>query len=224
MYLYHGSDIAVTTVDYKKSRTSADFGTGFYTTNIKEQAIIWAKRIAISHMGKEYNPEIKAVVTTFNLDNKIFKDTKIRYRRFRGASETYGLVARNNLVGDKNTKGDHNKDFRYDLVSGYMATAELISILNNYDKGEIDKETFRMYLKSTLKNNQYSFHSKRSTKYLKSPIYEYFDITQEDFNKARNTGNIIELKFFIYNENNGVSLKSIVLNLEDILNNKIQWF
>ncbi|MNN82937.1 hypothetical protein D3C81_1999290 [compost metagenome] len=53
-------------------------------------------------------------------------------------------------------------------------------------------------------------------------MHEYFDITQEDFNKARNTGNIIELKFFIYDENNGVSLKSIVLNLEDILNNKIQ--
>ena len=221
MYLYHGSNVAVTTVDYNRCRTTADFGTGFYTTNIKEQAIAWAKRKAIDDMGENYNPDIKAVVTTFNLDNSMFKDKEIKYKCFHGLSTTWLHFVRNNLQGES-FKGDNNINLGYDLVSGSVASAELMALLDNYEKGLIDKATFKMYLKSTEKTNQYSFHSSISEKYLKLYGHEYFDITKEEFDELNNIRNCIELKFLVCDEKNGVSQRKIVLNLNDIFNNKIQ--
>ena len=71
---------------------------------MKEQAIVWAKRIAIEHMGLEYNPDIKAVVTIFDFDTSIFKDIKVKCRRFRGASIAWALFIKNNLQRDNSLK------------------------------------------------------------------------------------------------------------------------
>ena len=42
MILYHGSYLSVKTPDTSFSRDNVDFGKGFYTTPIREQAISWA--------------------------------------------------------------------------------------------------------------------------------------------------------------------------------------
>lgn len=44
MKRYHGSYLAVEKLDISFSRANVDFGCGFYTTPIKEQAISWAQR------------------------------------------------------------------------------------------------------------------------------------------------------------------------------------
>lgn len=41
MILYHGSYIEITNPDLKHSRDNVDFGRGFYTTTIYEQAVKW---------------------------------------------------------------------------------------------------------------------------------------------------------------------------------------
>ena len=51
MYLYHGSDVEVAAINFDKCRAIADFGKGFYTTSNWDQAVKWAKRKAIEHMG-----------------------------------------------------------------------------------------------------------------------------------------------------------------------------
>lgn len=41
MILYHGSYLEITKPDLKYSRANVDFGRGFYTTLIYEQAVKW---------------------------------------------------------------------------------------------------------------------------------------------------------------------------------------
>ena len=44
MTLYHGSNQDFTVVDLSKSKDKRDFGKGFYTTTIKEQAMQYYNR------------------------------------------------------------------------------------------------------------------------------------------------------------------------------------
>ena len=41
MILYHGSFLEIPRPDLQHSRTNVDFGRGFYTTPLKEQAVKW---------------------------------------------------------------------------------------------------------------------------------------------------------------------------------------
>lgn len=45
MKLYYGSYLAVPHPDLKHSRQNVDFGPGFYTTPIYQQALKWCQRI-----------------------------------------------------------------------------------------------------------------------------------------------------------------------------------
>lgn len=47
MIIYHGSYMEVKTPDVLSSRANVDFGRGFYTTPLHEQARKWAKRFKI---------------------------------------------------------------------------------------------------------------------------------------------------------------------------------
>lgn len=51
MLLYHGSYIEIAAPDLKHSRENVDFGRGFYTTPIFEQAVNWCKRL--KRQGKQ---------------------------------------------------------------------------------------------------------------------------------------------------------------------------
>ncbi|GFZ32993.1 hypothetical protein CSC2_35190 [Clostridium zeae] len=217
MYLYHGSNVEIRKINYKECRKTADFGRGFYTTNIKEQAIIWAKRKAIEQMGAKYNPDIKAVVTIFDFDTSVFKDPKVKCKNFHGPSIPWILFTKNNLQRNYNLKGNHNLNLQYDLVSGYVGSPELFRELSNYENGLIDRSTFTASLKATEKTNQYSFHSSLSAKYLKSPVYEYFEVTKGEFDNFHNARNCVELSFFVYDEKNQLSERKILINLANIL-------
>ena len=46
MILYHGSNQPIADIDLSQGKKFKDFGQGFYTTHIKEQAVYWSRRIA----------------------------------------------------------------------------------------------------------------------------------------------------------------------------------
>lgn len=48
MILYHGSPAIVSAPDVFHSRVRVDFGKGFYTTPLREQAVNWCQRFARS--------------------------------------------------------------------------------------------------------------------------------------------------------------------------------
>ena len=51
MILFHGSNQNFDVIDLSKSKDKRDFGVGFYTTTIREQAEDWAKAIFKRYMG-----------------------------------------------------------------------------------------------------------------------------------------------------------------------------
>lgn len=53
MIIYHGSNVIVEQPKIIKGERMLDFGTGFYTTSNKEQAIRWAQRVSERREPKE---------------------------------------------------------------------------------------------------------------------------------------------------------------------------
>lgn len=52
IYLYHGSNVKIETIDLKKSRPNKDFGRGFYLSADREQAWRMGEFKALTEGGK----------------------------------------------------------------------------------------------------------------------------------------------------------------------------
>ena len=61
MKLYHGSNQVIERIDLSQGKKYKDFGRGFYTTHLREQAVLWSRRIADRYGGE-------AAVTEFEFD------------------------------------------------------------------------------------------------------------------------------------------------------------
>ena len=61
MRLYHGSNQPILNIDLLKGQKYKDFGRGFYTTHLRQQAEYWSKRICDRFGGT-------ATVTEFEFD------------------------------------------------------------------------------------------------------------------------------------------------------------
>ena len=72
MILYHGSFLVVPSPDLKYSRPNVDFGRGFYTTPIREQAIKWCGRF--QRRGKP------GLISRYFLDEEAFRILKVKNR------------------------------------------------------------------------------------------------------------------------------------------------
>lgn len=70
MILYHGSTLEIMQPDIAFSRHQLDFGQGFYTTPIKQQASNWANRF--KKLGKN------AWVNCYEFDERLFHHVKTK--------------------------------------------------------------------------------------------------------------------------------------------------
>ena len=69
MILYHGSYLEVQTPDLVHSRENLDFGRGFYTTPLYEQAIKWYE--GFKRRGK------RGIVSHYSFDESAYQRLKI---------------------------------------------------------------------------------------------------------------------------------------------------
>ena len=69
MILYHGSYIEIQKPELSFSRGNVDFGKGFYTTPIHEQAVKWC--------GKFKRRNKDGVVSCYEFDEKAFEELKV---------------------------------------------------------------------------------------------------------------------------------------------------
>ena len=82
MILYHGTGICFKEIDLSKSKDKRDFGKGFYTTTIFEQAEKWAKNQYLRYgttgsFVKEYE-----YVSAVNLKIKVFDGMNKKWLEF----------------------------------------------------------------------------------------------------------------------------------------------
>lgn len=141
MKVYHGSYTEVRTPLVGVGRKSLDFGPGFYVTNIKEQAMKWAKRVCIirnsnSPLLNVYNLNIDVI------EKETFKVLSLP--KYDKKWLDFVVICRN---GQKLWEN-------YDLIQGGIANDQVIDTVEDYYSGRITAEQALGQLRFAKPTNQ----------------------------------------------------------------------
>ena len=148
MLLYHGSSVIVETPDLLHSRGALDFGKGFYTTPIKEQAESWCRRFG--QKGQS------GVLSTYEFDERKIQTLNAKVFEFYD-TEWLGFVLSCRRKLDKTD---------YELVIGGIANDIVFNTVELYFDDLIDKKEALKRLKYEKPNIQYCFRTKRAIEML----------------------------------------------------------
>jgi len=159
MILYHGSNIEIEKIDLSKCRPLKDFGRGFYTTPLREQAWAMAKRTV-----KIYG-EGTPCVTEFNFDDAVLKDTSFNIKCFNKPSLEWAKFVVNNRNHNFTdfSSPECNTDCKYDIVTGNVANDDITALINVYLAGILSDEALIKELTFRELSEQISFHTERAT-------------------------------------------------------------
>ena len=147
MILYHGSDRIISEPDLLHSRQNVDFGSGFYTTSIYEQAARWCGKFR--RRGKE------SIINVYRFDEAA---GNMRILQFDSYSEEWlDFIL-------KCRSGRDDSD--YDIVTGGVANDKVFNTVELYFDGLIDKAEAIRRLRFEKPNMQMCFRTKESLKYL----------------------------------------------------------
>jgi len=142
MTLFHGSYLAVEKPDVSFSRNNIDFGRGFYTTPMQEQAINWAKRFK--------RKRGQSVVSIYEIDMDALPD-KVKILNFDTYSEEW-LDFIHTCRREK-----HSRD--YDIVIGGVANDRVFNALGLFESGWLDKSEAIKRLRYEQPSIQYCFRN-----------------------------------------------------------------
>jgi len=140
MILYHGSYLAVEKPDLSFSRVTLDFGKGFYTTPIKEQAEKWSKRYI--------NTKGKGVVSSYSFNEEEMPSLKVQ--KFDSYSEDW-------LEFIVSCRKGNDIGLGYDLIIGGIANDNVFDAIEEYLQGYRTKEQAITRLRYEKPNVQYCF-------------------------------------------------------------------
>lgn len=141
MILYHGSDCEIKQPDISHSRVTVDFGRGFYTTPLLEQAAQWCAKF--KRQGKN------GIVSRYSLDESAFENEKVL--RFETYSEDwldFVLACRRGL-----------DESGFDIVIGGVANDKVFNTIELYFDGLIDKSETLKRLRYEKPNLQVGLRS-----------------------------------------------------------------
>lgn len=163
MKLYHGTNLSIEKIDLLKCRPWKDFGKGFYTTELPEQAEKMARRVARIYGGQP-------VINVYELDETALAQSDLHIKRF-GSTPTkewalFVMNNRNRHYTDIASK-DCNLDNKYDIVIGAIANDDMAVLFRQFENEMI---TFEMLVSGmTYKEltDQYSFHTQKACQLLK---------------------------------------------------------
>ena len=156
MILYHGSNMAIDTIDLAKCRPYKDFGKGFYLTDIQEQAQRIAARTARMFKGDP-------TLTAFEFDLKeVMRASGLKVRIFEKPDREWAKFVMSNR--DINTVQPCHD---YDIVIGPVADDTIARLLRLYIENFISEEQLLRELTFSKVTSQYFFHSEAAIKMLK---------------------------------------------------------
>ena len=163
MTLYHGTNIEIRSIDLALCRPYKDFGRGFYTTELLEQAQKMAKRVARIYGG---NP----IVNIYKIDDGFFKSSSLNIKNFGSVpSESWALFVMNNrnkLFTDFDSI-NCNFDCKYDIVCGPVADDDMTMLFRQYQNNLISFESLMKGMAFKEFTSQYSFHTEKAIQLLK---------------------------------------------------------
>ena len=141
MILYHGTYMEVSKPDLLHSRLNVDFGRGFYTTPIFDQAVKWCGKY--KHRGRD------GVLSEYLLNDEALKNCKVL--KF----ETYSEEWLDFILSCR--KGSDETD--YDIVIGGVANDKVFNTIELYYDGLIDKTEALKRLRYENPNLQICFRT-----------------------------------------------------------------
>lgn len=162
MILYHGTYLDFDAIDLTKCAPYKDFGTGFYTTEIYEQAQAMAVRKSKLFGGTP-------CVISYEIADGFLRAAQFPVKVFPETSEEWALFIINNRNYDFEdfTSPLCNRDNKYEIVAGPVANDTLTTLIRRYQRGYIDSAVLLREMKYVAPTNQYSFHSERAVNLLK---------------------------------------------------------
>lgn len=141
MEVFHGGYCPINNPEIRKGKYAKDFGTGFYCTEIKEQAARWAKRYDM--------PIISVYDFELNYNLKILNFTEMTEDWL-----DFIVDCRNGISHD------------YDIVIGSMANDQVYNYISDYVNGVITREQFWVLAKFKHPTHQVSFCTPEALKCL----------------------------------------------------------
>ena len=148
MIVYHGSYIEIKNPDLNHSRSNVDFGCGFYTTTIKEQAEKWCAKF--KRRGRE------GIVSEYSFDLKALE--KLKILKFDTYSEEWLDFIMNCRSG--------RDDSDYDIVIGGVANDKVFNTVELFFDGLIDKNEAIRRLRYEKPNLQICFRTEEALQQL----------------------------------------------------------
>ena len=136
LILYHGSNQNSDLVDLSKSKDKRDFGKGFYTTPLREQANDWAKALFDRYKGDG--------IFVYEIELELAYDLSVK--RYEGLSEDWLLIVQKNR-----TLGGIQHSF--DIVQGPVANDKTARTIALYIAGIINANDAIERLKFNQVNN-----------------------------------------------------------------------
>lgn len=163
MKLYHGSNMEIDAVDLKKCMPHKDFGCGFYTTMLEEQAWRMAQRRAKIDGGIP-------TVTIYEIPDDLTEISELNCRVFPNQPTIEWAIFIKNNRDRKFTdiaSKECNIDCKYDVVVGPVADDTVGLLIRQFSRGTIDAEYLKREFDFGKLTNQYTFHTEKALSYLK---------------------------------------------------------
>lgn len=158
MRLFHGSLQSVREPRIMDAATyrPLDFGTGFYVTSSREQAIRWVRN------RLDYDEAAPCgFLNAYDFDEAAFAAAGLRRLDFSANPpdvEWLRFVMRN--------RRGPNPEHGYDLVTGPVANDRVYTVISAYEAGFIDETAAIARMKTYRLANQFLFHTPEALKYL----------------------------------------------------------
>jgi hypothetical protein len=141
MEIYHGGYNSIEIPEVRTGKYAKDFGTGFYCTELKEQAIRWARR---------YDTPI---VTTYKFE----ANNNLKILHFTEMTEEWLDFIVNCRKGIA-----HN----HDIVIGAMANDQVYNYISDFVSGILTREQFWVLAKFKYPTHQIAFCTEAALKCL----------------------------------------------------------
>lgn len=154
MKLYHGSDVIVEKPILLPQQRALDFGCGFYTTTNKEQAEVFAKKVAERYKNKT------AFVSVYEVQSLDILKHDLSVLEFSSPDGTWLDFVFANRNGSYTGK-------IYDIIFGAVANDTIYRTFVAYEAGILTKEETIQRLKVKKLYNQMVFATDSALSYLK---------------------------------------------------------
>jgi hypothetical protein len=156
MTLFHGGTAVVDTPEIIKTEYGRDFGAGFYTTDLKEQAVRWALRKA--QLEKRKKDNAKAIISMYEFDEKQYENVQVIH--FPEPSAAWlDMVCQCR----SNSQYVHG----YDMITGKIANDTVGQTVSYVMRGIMRREDALERLKFEKINNQICFATEKALSLLR---------------------------------------------------------